>query len=200
MIKNPTTLATAASCAALTLCVADAGAGQHESRQLESHEHGVTELNVALDDNQLYVELDAPAMNFVGFEHPPRTAEQKQAVAETLAALQDAPAIFSVSADAACSVIETRAEHLLDDDDEGEHEEDDHSDADHDESGDSGTHSEFVASYRLRCSRPDRLQSLKVEMFDAFPLTTEVEARFIGPGSQTFGQLTSSEPELSLEP
>jgi len=190
-------LAAATVCAALTIPVTTAVADEHESRQLESHEHGVTELNVALDDDLLYVELDAPAMNFVGFEHPPRTAEQNQAVAETLSALRNPASIFSVSVDANCAVIEADAKHLLGAD---EHDPPDHSGTNHEEDDDTSGHSEFVASYRLRCANPDKLQALEVELFDAFPLTTEVETSFIGPAVQTFGELTPSSPELLLEP
>jgi len=188
------TLVATTFCIAFTIRGPIALADGHESRQLESHEHGVTALNMALDDELLYVELDAPAMNFVGFEHPPRTAEQKQAVTDAIATLENPASIFSVSAAADCSVVEAQARHLMERDEEDEA---DHEDAAHD---DADSHSEFTASYQLRCARPDRLQTLKAELFGPFPLTTEVEASFIGPDVQTFGELTPSNPEMSLEP
>jgi hypothetical protein len=188
------TVVAATFCMAFTTIGAVAFGDGHESKQLESHEHGVAELNMALDDELLYVELDAPAMNFVGFEHPPRTAEQKQAVNDAIEALEKPASIFSVSAAANCRLVEAQAKHLLDaDEDNGA----DHEDAAHD---DDDGHSEFVARYQLRCARPERLQTLKAELFGSFPLTTEVEASFIGPDVQTFGELTPANPELSLEP
>ncbi len=199
MATESRTLAAASAGAAFALMFASADAGQHESRQLDSHEHGVTEMNVALDDDLLYVELEAPAMNFVGFEHPPRTAEQNKAIAETLTALKNPPAIFSVAAAANCTTLEANAKHLLDADDETGHSDHEEHD-DHEEHNDSADHSEFVANYRLRCTRPEELRSIRIELFDAFPLTTEVETSFIGLETQSFGELTSSNPELSFEP
>ena len=39
-----------------------------EHASLGAHEHGVAQLNVALDGNTLEIELESPAMNLVGFE------------------------------------------------------------------------------------------------------------------------------------
>ena len=49
-------------------------------RQLASHEHAAQQINFAIQGNQLYLELLAPANDVIGFEHPPSTSEQKQAI------------------------------------------------------------------------------------------------------------------------
>ena len=48
-------------------------------RQLGTHEHGHLTLNVVVEGTLLSVELEAPGMNVLGYEHRPRThAEQGQ--------------------------------------------------------------------------------------------------------------------------
>jgi hypothetical protein len=50
-----------------------------EFEQHHAHEHGKVTLNVAIDASTFVVELDAPAVNVVGFEHAPRTREEHAA-------------------------------------------------------------------------------------------------------------------------
>lgn len=54
----------------------------HAHGSLGKHEHGVAQLNVALDGKTLELELDSPAMNLVGFEHAASTDADKAAVAK----------------------------------------------------------------------------------------------------------------------
>ena len=49
-------------------------------RQLEAHEHGLGQLNVALEKEQLHIEFISPSMNIVGFERAPATSEEQNAV------------------------------------------------------------------------------------------------------------------------
>ncbi len=58
-------------------------------RQHGAHVHGEASGTMALDGSQLQLELEIPGVNLVGFEHPPRTDEQAQRLAATLARLND---------------------------------------------------------------------------------------------------------------
>ena len=211
----------AAGLAALTL-LASGAAMAEERRQLDSHEHGVTTLNIALEEGLLVMELEGPAMNFVGFEHDPRTDEQKAAIADAIAILRDGATLFELTTAAECSLRETDAEHDTDDDhsdhdehadhddhddheDHSDHDEhadhDDHDDhEDHADHSDGEQHSEFEAEYAYECSRADELTQISVRLFERFPLTNEVEASFVGDSFQTFRKLTPSDPVLKLEP
>ena len=68
---------------AMTL-FAVAGAHAASTPQLEAHVHGQGELNVAVDAEDLQVELKVPADNVVGFEHAPNTPEQHARVDASL--------------------------------------------------------------------------------------------------------------------
>jgi Protein of unknown function (DUF2796) len=87
----------------VTLCIlalfpaAIALADEAEHREHGPHVHGMAELNVALDGNVLWIELNSPAMNIVGFEHAPQSAEQKAAVHDATETLKDGGHVFGTS-------------------------------------------------------------------------------------------------------
>jgi len=60
----------------------------------EAHEHGVAHLNVAIEGNRLYIEFSSPAANFVGFEHRPRTQDQKGAIQAAIEGLKEGDKLF----------------------------------------------------------------------------------------------------------
>ena len=76
----------------------------HEKRQLESHEHGVSTLKIALENQILEIELEAPANDVVGFEHAPENKIQKEAIARALLILKSKPGVFKLSSDANCNI------------------------------------------------------------------------------------------------
>ena len=136
-------------------------------------------------------------MNFVGFEHSPRTPEQKQAIADAVDVINGGSQLFQPDPGADCALIEATGRHITDADDHDDH---DNHDEDHDEHEAESRHSEFVGQFRYRCGKPGRLLELRVSVFERFPLTTEVEASFIGPEGQNFKALTPTDPVIQLNP
>ena len=70
-------------------------AGHHHH---EAHEHGAGTLKVAADNKQLKAVLEIPAQNMVGFEHKPKTTDQKNRVRAALALLKDGATIIALAA------------------------------------------------------------------------------------------------------
>ena len=64
---------------ALTAVVATPAFAQ-EARQLNAHEHGVGQLDIAFDGDQIAMELHAPGADIVGFEYGAESAEDRAAV------------------------------------------------------------------------------------------------------------------------
>ena len=180
-----------------------------ETRQSGAHRHGVAQLNIVLEDRDLLIELISPASNILGFEHAPATAEQKQAVADAVASLEDGDALFAFPQAAGChakeALVETGIvqgeedahrshehddeEHAAEDSDEHHDEEheaeegDEHHDEEH--SGQDGDdHSEFNARYRFECRNPGEFTFMDVNLFLKFPGNAEIEAQVIGPAGQ----------------
>ena len=58
-----------------------------ETRQLDAHEHGVAQLDIAMDGQQIAMELHAPGADIVGFEYAAESADDRAAVDNAVAAL-----------------------------------------------------------------------------------------------------------------
>jgi Protein of unknown function (DUF2796) len=71
------------------------------------HEHGKVTLNVAMDGPTLSIELDAPAANVVGFEHAPRTSEERAALSRVSTYLRAGRDLIGVPPAAQCHFVGT---------------------------------------------------------------------------------------------
>lgn len=184
---------------ALTLAAVGilASAQEHQHRQLGTHEHGVGQLNVALEREELHIELISPAMNIVGFEHAPKNPEQEQVVQRASKTLQDGSNVFSLPSAAQCQLAKAEVETDISGEDhhENEHRGEEHThqdDAEHEEE----VHSEFHVSYAFRCANPDALTHIDVNLFTLFSGTEELEAQLITEGGQTSANLTASSARI----
>ena len=71
----------------LLLAVLASPAMAGETRQLDSHEHGVGELNIAFDGNTVAIEFHAPGADIVGFEYEAESAEDRSLIDAAVARL-----------------------------------------------------------------------------------------------------------------
>jgi len=175
-----------------------------ETRQHEAHVHGVGTLNIAVTDTGMYVELDSPAMNMLGFEHAPGNAEQEQALNKIKEQLRDGQSLFMLPAEAGCQLIEVEVEHkaLMHDHEEhhdhAQHVHHDHDQDAHDEHDDHGDHdgehyehSEFHGLYQFSCATPEQLTSVDVQLFALFPGLERLDVQLLTPEGQTARELTA---------
>ena len=84
----------------LALALLASPAIAEESRQLDSHEHGVGELNIAVEGKTVVMELHAPGADIVGFEYVAESDADRAAVDAAVARLA-APLDLFVLPDAA---------------------------------------------------------------------------------------------------
>lgn len=144
-------------------------------RELGAHVHGHGTLNIAVEDNRVSLELEAPGMDIVGFEHAAKTDDQKARVDAANGILQRPLDIFVLPAAAGCTVtsadVKVEAEHHDHDDDHDHakdekasgHDRDDH-DHDHDHEG----HNQFHATYELACTSAAQLANITFDYFKHF--------------------------------
>ncbi|TKG04407.1 DUF2796 domain-containing protein [Vibrio sp. F13] len=99
-----------------------------EFRSHDAHVHGQVEVNIAQDGQELLVEVTAPGADVVGFEHAPKTAEQKKVFEQAIAQLNKPEELFSFN-NASCTLKFKSVANTL----EGSH--DDHEGHDHAEHG-----------------------------------------------------------------
>lgn len=167
---------------------------EHEHGSLGKHEHGVAQLNVALDGKTLELEMDSPAMNFVGFEHAATSDADKATVATVQAQLKQPLQLLALPASAKCSVQSVELSSPLFGDapkaDEHDHADDEH-EGDH--------HADIDAHYQLTCAQPQDLASLDfAPLFKRFPATQKIQVQLIGPSGQQGAELTAANPTLNF--
>lgn len=88
-----------------------------EHRELDAHVHGVSTMEIAIEGDTLTMDLHAPGMDIVGFEHVASSDGDKDAVANAIATFTRPADLFALPDGAECRLTEVLA-HLHD----GEHE------------------------------------------------------------------------------
>jgi len=130
-----------------------------EFKQEAKHEHGAVTLNLAVEGSSLAAELEAPAINVVGFEHEPRTDAERARVAAASAWLSSGNALLGVPKAAGCrrESAQLQAPEWSKKDAGHDH------DHDHDHERESGEdHADYRASIRYTCSNPAALAWVEV--------------------------------------
>ncbi len=182
-----------------------------QTRELDSHEHGVGALDIAIDGTKIAMEFHAPGADIVGFEYRAESAQDRAAIDDAIATLSRPLDLFILPAAAACTVVQASAalesEDEHEDHDEHEHA-DDHAhedDQDHDEEHAHGdeqsgaeTHTEFHAEYQLTCGNPDALSEISFAYFDTFETARELEIRIVSASGAQAAEVERDNPVLDL--
>lgn len=156
----------------------------HAHGSLGKHEHGVAQLNVALDGKTLELELDSPAMNLVGFEHAASTDADKAAVAKARAQLEKPLELFALPVTAGCSVASQELRSPLFGDKAPAHAHKEKAGHEHEHEHEHG-HADIHAHYQLSCEKPELLKLLTLaEFFKRFPATQKIQVQLISPNGQ----------------
>ena len=163
-------------------------AGNDHHRQHGAHEHGAAQLNIAVEDNTLHLELSSPAANIVGFEHKPRTTKQRQAVKHAIHTLKQAMVLFEPSASAKCQPGKTEV-------DAGALQDSHHHDEHHHHEG----HADFSAHYVFQCARPDKLDTLQLRLFKHFPGIEELQLQLLTDSGQGAMTITANNATIKLK-
>lgn len=216
--KLPLRLALLTTSALATAALAE------DSRQLDSHEHGVGALNIAMDGQTVAMELHAPGADIVGFEYEATSDEDKAAIQSALATLAKPLDLFVLPAAAECSVTQASAalegdemhddhEHQEGHDDHDDHaldnhdDHDDHAHDDHDkEHGDhddhdhaeGANHTEFHAEYLLTCAHPEKLGKIDLAYFTTFKNALELEVQVVTSSGAKAFEVERDNPTLDL--
>ena len=172
---------------------------EHEhSHSLGAHVHGVATLNIALENQQLEMQLNSPAMNILGFEYKPSSAADKQAVVDAERTLKNEQALFALTTAGQCTLSsmsidnDLTAQHT-------EHEHDnDHDHAAHSDDKDAHQHSDISVHYVFNCTAPSKLNSIDLAgFFKAFPKTEKINVQLVTPEAQNGAELSPSNTVLS---
>lgn len=197
------------TCFPIVLAILASPATAEGTRELDSHEHGVGELNIAFDGNTVAMEFHAPGADIVGFEYEAQSAEDRASIDAAVATLARPLDLFVIPAAAECSVVQASAaleseeEHDAHEGHEDKHEDghvDDHKDEHHDEDehADEAGHTEFHAEYTLACGNPDAFSMITFAYFDAFENARELEVQIISNSGAKAFEIERDDPTLDL--
>jgi len=177
--------------ATLIVSISSASADDHGHRQLGAHVHGQGTLDIAIEANKIAMELVAPGMDIVGFEHVATTDAQKEAVEKAKAKLADVAAIFKFPAAAACKVDTVAVENRKETHHPGDEDDDDKPGA--------PQHAEFHATYALVCASPAQLTGFQTSYFSSFAGTQGLTVNVTTEKGQTQAHITRDNPAIDLK-
>ncbi len=210
------------------LLIATAASTTAETRQLGAHVHGEGTLNIAFDGARIAMELSAPGADIVGFEHAAKTAEDRAAIDDAVAALAQPLSLVTFPEAAGCSVTEAAARLVTDaahddhgheahghedhaHDDQGHDDHADHADHGHDDhahddhahdhaDADHGgsTHSEFRAEYVITCDDTGAIDTVSLPYFERFPNARLLDVQIVTPDGARAVEVGREAPTLSL--
>ncbi|SDW65140.1 DUF2796 domain-containing protein [Nitrosomonas communis] len=155
-----------------------------------AHVHGEAVMNIVLDGNSLFIELDSPVINLVGFEHAPNNEEQVSALLKAEQTLASSDRLFHF-ATTQCSLenVEIEMPYLKN------HA---HKNPQHLSPEMHHGHTDFHANYAFQCEQAKDLTAISVKLFSFFPDLQEIKAQWIFQGKQGSASLTASHPTLSV--
>jgi len=181
--------ATISALAALAILVALPVLAE-EHRQLGPHVHGQGTLDIAVEGNKIEMELVAPGMDIVGFEHVATNDAQKAAVEKAKAKLADVLNVFKLPAAANCKTEAANVESRKETHQPGEKDDDD-------KPGEP-EHSEFHATYTITCESPENVTGMETAYFTDFSGGQLLNVNVTTSKGQTQAQMTREKPTLDL--
>ena len=182
-----------------------------ETRQVDKHEHGVGELNIAIEGNAIDFEFFIPGADIVGFEYEAKTESDIALVNAALEKFGKFDNIFSLPESSNCNLVNSEIGVNQDDehddhddhDDHDEHDDhddhDEHDDHDDHDDHDEEAHNEFVAHYSFNCENIKEIDRISFPYFTNFPNSGELEVQFVSEKGSTGFEVEGDEPFIDLK-
>ncbi|ESQ15604.1 MAG: hypothetical protein N838_08225 [Thiohalocapsa sp. PB-PSB1] len=177
-----------------------------EYRQHGAHVHGIATLDLALEDNELQIEIHSPAINIVGFEHVPSSADERAALDQAVAALKDGDRLFKFSDNADCRMEQANVttelldaepdEHQVHTQQKTEEHAHEHAEEHQHEEHEGDVHSDIMVVYRFQCAAPDQLTALSVDLFEAFSGMEKIKVQYVIESTQGVAELTAADQTI----
>ena len=164
-------------------------------RDLDAHEHGSGTLNIAVENGAVWMELEVPGADIVGFEHAAESAEDRQAVEAAKAVLARPLNLFAFPEAAGCAVEDAHV--AIAGEEHGEEHDGEEAEAHDEDEGE--PHNEFHAEYTLRCAAPGEIDEIGFPWFTAFPGSEELAANVTSGMGQAAFEVSRDAPTIDVE-
>jgi hypothetical protein len=167
--------------ALVTSASASAVQGAARSAVQPQESPGTADLSIRGDGEKVAVELSAPAITLLGFDHSPRGAEERATLELAKENLQTGDALIRFNTRAGCRLASATVNAQL-------------------APSHSGRQPSMSASYRFECDQPEQLESAAVGLFVGFPALERVLVRYALPQRKGGTVLTRARLVVSFVP
>lgn len=150
-----------------------------------AHVHGEVQLGVALDGPMVTVDIDAPLESLLGFEHTPRTPDQRQLAARWVAWLQQDSGLWRFNAEAGCKLkqVDLQAPVIG---------------LGHDTPRPTDGHADLEGSWTFDCAQPRLLKRLDHGLFERSPHAKRLEVKLLTDRGQSKQTVLRPAPTIWL--
>ncbi len=171
--------------AVLALCLGAALAAGAPAWAHKAHQHGVAELDVAVEPARIVIELRTPLDNLLGFERAPRTDAERQRVDAAVASLRDGATLWVIAAAAGCTLdsVDLKAPVLGLGGEAAEHK---------------GEHADLQARWDFACRDAARAGFVEHGLFTAFARLSRLEVQSVTPRGQMKATLRKPANRIAL--
>lgn len=162
-----------------------------------AHQHGHADLQIAVDNDRIDLLLLSPAYNLIGFEHKPKTNEQRQRMQAVQSWSTETPLINTLAGD--CTINSTALNTSWGDHDDHEHHHGHKHDHGHDEDHASNSaHADLEITQSLSCPGLSANTQLETTLMRQFPEIEHLNVQWVGPQGQGAVRLTPADPGFQL--
>jgi hypothetical protein len=155
-----------------------------------AHEHGIARLGLAVDGTLLTIDLQLPAESVFGFDHAPRSAEERAIAAEALDRLRTGGARLVAFPDGATCTLES-AEVQAPEGVEGDQPAEDqqpHEDEGHEHEDEGNQHEDVRLLASLTCSR-EPIGPASLRFADLLPRVEQVDLTVFTAAGEAAGRV-----------
>ena len=177
-------------------------AAAEETRQVDKHEHGVGELNIAVESSAINLEFMIPGADITGFEYEAKSDSDIALVNAALSKFENFQNIFILPDSSNCDLVDAEIGINQEDDhdDHDEHDEhDEHEGHDEHDEHEDESHNEFVAHYSFSCGNVKEIDRIDFPYFTTFPSSGELEVQFVSEAGSTSFEVEGDEPFIDLK-
>ncbi len=147
-----------------------------------AHQHGVGQLAIVLEQQQLNLSLEIPQHDLLGFERAPKTPREQLAVQAALEKLKNPARLFVPSVAAQCVAGEPKIDAPLLMPNEGKA---------------VGGHGDIEVHYVYRCAKPEALNDVQIHVMGEFKRVRSLAVSFAGPKGQKAGKVDARHPAFA---
>jgi len=158
----------------------------------KAHQHGVAQLDVAVEPTRVTLELDTPLDSLLGFERAPRTDAERALVDKMLARLRAADQLFRIDGAAGCTLDKVSlVSPVLGLAAPG-------ADAAKAAGAATGDHADLNGRFEFSCKAGQRASFVEVGLFEAFAPMKRIELQLVLPRGQMKASLVRPATRVAL--